>query len=393
MKDSVSIVLVGVAGYGKMYLKKLLEEGDQWQATIAGVVDLYPEKSAYYDELMSKNIPIFTSLEQFYEQHQADLAILSTPIHLHAQQTCYALEQGSHVLCEKPMCASLEEAEQIIQTRNKTGKFVAIGFNWSFSPSVHQFKQDMIAGVFGKPIRMKTLVKWPRDIKYFNRNSWAGRLFSEQGAPIFDSVANNATSHFLHHMFYLLGDRIDRSATLSDVTAELYRANDIENFDTCAVKATTKEGVDIFFYATHSVKEQFGPTYIYEFEKAVISGDRYGQIIVNFHDGTVKVYPNPEIDHSEKLPTCIKMVREGKKDIVCGPEAAMTHLQCIMAMHESAPEITDFPKQLIQFEEASQITWVEGLSETLTDCYDQWTLPSELNREWARAGNTIAINS
>jgi hypothetical protein len=61
-------------------------------------------------------------------------------------------------------------------------------------------------------------------------------LLGHAGLGIFDSPANNATAHFLHNMFYLLGATRETSAAPAVVQAELYRANAIENFDTAAIR-------------------------------------------------------------------------------------------------------------------------------------------------------------
>jgi hypothetical protein len=53
-------------------------------------------------------------------------------------------------------------------------------------------------GMLGRPKRLKTLVLWPRDFAYYNRNDWAGKKTDQNGRPVLDSVAHNATSHFLH---------------------------------------------------------------------------------------------------------------------------------------------------------------------------------------------------
>ena len=44
MDNSVSIVLIGIGGYGDMYLQKMLDEGEQLNARLAGVVDIQPRK-------------------------------------------------------------------------------------------------------------------------------------------------------------------------------------------------------------------------------------------------------------------------------------------------------------------------------------------------------------
>ncbi|GAE91953.1 oxidoreductase [Gracilibacillus boraciitolerans JCM 21714] len=255
MSKQISVVLVGIGGYGHTYLKNLFNEGNE-SAFVIGVVDVAPERSDYYEEIKDRNIPIYHSLEDFYQDHQADLVIICTPIHLHKSQSCLAMENGSNVLCEKPATANPKDLQEMIATRDRTGKKLAIGFNLSFTDPVQELKSDILAGKFGKAKRMKTLVLWPRNADYFNRSGWAGKKYSPEGEMIFDSVANNATAHFLHHLLYLSGDSIETSAEIDQLSAELYRANPIETFDTCAVHLRTKNEVEIIYLATHAVEEE-----------------------------------------------------------------------------------------------------------------------------------------
>lgn len=390
MRKQVSIVLIGIGGYGNTYVKELLDE--KYEAHIAGVVDINPENSGDYERIVKKNIPIFSSIEDFYATSQADLAIISSPIQFHKDQSIYAMLHGSNVLCEKPICASFKDAQEMIAVRDKTGKFLAIGFDWSFHPSVQQLKQDIETGIFGKPKRLKSIALWPRNKDYYQRSGWAGKKYSDNDAPIFDSVANNATSHFLHHMFYILGPTKEESCKLKNVTAELYRANPIETFDTCAVRINTQDDVEVLFYATHAVKENMGPSSVFEFEKATITytSGKSG-IEAHFNDGSKKTYPDPQKSRLVKLQTCIDAVAKENKDILCGPEAASAHVLCIQGMHESVKEANLFPEELVRYEKDTKLTYVDGLNSKLIECYDNWCLPSDVGTAWSKKGKTITL--
>ncbi|MFB5660190.1 Gfo/Idh/MocA family protein [Alteribacillus sp. HJP-4] len=388
MKRSLAIVLVGIGGYGNDYLREMRE--NDLLDYIEGVVDIYPEKSDYYEEIKSRNIPVYASLEAFYESHSADLAVISTPIHFHTAQTICALENNSNVLCEKPMSPSVEEAEQIIALKSEKSKFVAIGFNWSFSSSIQELKKDILNGAFGKAKRLKTLALWPRNDDYYARSPWAGKKYSSAGSLIFDSVANNATSHFLHNMFYILGDKQYKSTDITEITAELYRANPIETFDTCALKGTTENGADFYFFAAHAVAEQLGPVFEYEFEKAVITYNRYEPMKAVMADGTVKTYSDPEKERSIKIHRCIEMIEKNESEPMCGPEAALTHVKCINGLHESVPEAIDFPEAVIHYNKEEKRREVEGLEAVLKQCYEKWRLPSDIEAAvWAQRGGLI----
>jgi len=256
-KQPVSVALVGISGMGLYYLKTLLEEFPPGVLELRAAIDPFPERSELYPRIKKLGIPVFDSLQKFYESSQAaELVVISSPIHYHVPQSCMALRSGSYVLCEKPLGATVQEAERLIQTRDESRRWVMIGYQWSYSAAIQALKKDIFAGLFGKPVRLKTICLWPREEAYYKRSDWAGRKKDESGNWILDSPANNAMAHFLHNLFYVLGDRVDRSAKPVQVAAELYRAYPIENFDSIACRAHTEEGTELLFYASHALKRQ-----------------------------------------------------------------------------------------------------------------------------------------
>jgi predicted dehydrogenase len=394
MVKKVSIVLVGAGGYGNIYISELLNNIDKGKFTIVGIVDPNPQGCKYIKELEELKIPFFKAIEEFYADNNAELAVISTPIQYHAYQSCYAMMHGSNVLCEKPVGATIQDALKMAEVRDKTGKFLAIGYQLCFSDAVLELKRDIIAGKLGRPKKLKTVVLWPRDKKYFSRK-WAAKIKDEFGNWVLDSVANNATAHYLNNMFFVLGEKEDESTYPSEVKAELYRANDIENFDTVAAKISTEKGVDIMFYASHAVNESIGPIFYYEFENAVVTYTNRQKsncdIIAQFSDGTIRNYGNPFENVTKKLWTCIGAAAGLSVDITCKVETAIPHIICINGMQKSVPEIVNFPASLIKTEGDPELVWVEGLKELLLDCYDNWTLPSDKEIPWAKVGKKIKL--
>jgi predicted dehydrogenase len=335
---------------------------------------------------------VFANLSGLFARTQVDLLMVVTPIQVHAPQTCYALGHGANVLCEKPLAGSMGDALWMLDASRRAKGFAAIGYQWSFSAAVQALKRDMMSGVFGAAKRMKTLVFSPRGQSYFRRNDWVGRVRTADGAGVLDSPVNNATSHFLHNMFYLLGKTRQTSAMPATVRAELYRANDIENYDTAAIRAETTCGTEILFYTTHAVQERRGPTSRFEFEHAVVEfdADASGQFIAHFHDGRQKSYGQPNLDRHEKIWQAVDSVRTGQP-VACDVAAAMAHTSCVMAAQQSS-SIHEFPLRLRKTIEldGEPMVCVDGLQETFARCYQDGVLPSEAGpSEWACAGISI----
>jgi predicted dehydrogenase len=392
-RKPVSVVLVGIGGMGQSYLETILGEFTDEGVIISGVVEPYPEKSIYRRKLEQKQIPVYPALADFYQKVGAvDLAVICSPIQHHVPQTCCALEQGSCVLCEKPIGATVQEAELLIRSEEAAGSWVMIGYQWSFSTAIQDLKKDVMAGKFGRPLRLKTLCFWPRDEAYYKRNDWAGRIKDKERRWVLDSPANNAMAHFLHNLFYILGKRTDHSTMPVEVTAETYRAYPIENYDTIACRVFTREGVELLYYASHAVSEAKGPIFSFEFEEAVVRLDDMTEgIIARDKKGKTRQYGSPEAEHRlRKLFRAVEAVRE-PIPILCGPEAAAAQTLCVDGIQDSVFEIRTFPDSMIHRDDRQKGRWVEGLDRELYESYLQDALPGEKKIPWASRGEKIDL--
>jgi predicted dehydrogenase len=330
--------------------------------------------------------------------------VVSSPIQFHHDHVLLALSHDAHVLCEKPLCATVEQARSLTEAVRRSRKHVAVGYQWSFGDATQALKADIRQGVLGAPRRLKTLVLWPRDERYYARNGWAGRLRDAAGRPVFDSPVNNACAHFLHNMLYVLGDVPSRSTLPLRVRAELYRAKPIENFDTAALRCTTTTGAELLFIVSHATKTSAGPVFEYEFEHATVKYDESaggeasnslaGHFVAHFRDGRVKDYgPPPAADEAGKLLATLDAIRQGLPPL-CGVEAASAHVAVTQAAQLSSP-ITDIPPGLLVSEGASgaRKLWVAGLDTLLQRCFREGLLPSETDATWASPGTDVTLST
>ncbi len=388
------IGIVGIGGYGTRYVEIVLDAGEQHGVVFSGAIDPMPETSPYVEELKKRHIPIYPSLAKFNEQNKADLIVICSPIHYHAEQGTLAMEHGSHVLCEKPLCATIQEAQTLLNVRNQTGRTFAVGFQWAYDPAFRRLKADVLAGKLGKPNGLYSLVLWPRSTKYFAR-PWAGRMKTTDGKWVLDSVANNAAAHFLHAMLHLIGPEETTSSFPQELIAELYRANEIETFDTIAMRLVTETGVEVGFYASHAVIEERGPLFRFEFERGTVFyndplvPESREKLVLKTHSGRIIDYGTPSHSSLQKLWVVVDSIRNGGA-ILCPIESALAHTVCVHGAHTSMPEVVLFPARWVHRDR--ELLWVEGLNETLLSCYQMGMLPSELKVSWARQGKKVYLS-
>jgi hypothetical protein len=221
-------------------------------------------------------------------------------------------------------------------------------------------------------------------------------MTDERGRLVLDSIANNATAHYLHNMFYILGSEPDSSARPVSVKAELYRANNIESFDTCSINVLTDAKAQILFVASHAVRETKGPCFEFEFEKALITYDISSNkgIIARFKDGREQTYGDPNTgDACKKLWSMADSIRTGQKTS-CPPEAALSHAVCIDAVHRSCGDIVSFPRDMIiedDLDKGGKGVYAKGIDKILENCYLENIMISETGVKWGVPQRSVTV--
>jgi len=374
------VVLIGVGGYGEVYVSALLDDPRGDRARIVGAVDPEPHRCSRLNDLRSRGIPVFGELSAFYEERDADLAVISSPIHLHADHVCEALAHGSHVLVEKPAAAVPAEVDRMVAARDRGSQLVAVGFQWSFAESILALKRDILAGRFGSPYGGRCLTLWPRAESYYRRNEWAGRKQDAAGRWILDSPISNAMAHHLHNLLYLLGERIDRSAEPVGIAAQLARVNDIETFDTVAARVYIAGGAELLFLASHAVAthETVEPRFTLTFDQAVVTfPGEMEPITARFKDSRIVEYASPHATPQvAKLWICLDALT-GTGEISCGLEAARPHAACIEALEISGVPVHHFTDARVRRGATHEgpLRWVEGLAPALVASYETGDWP------------------
>ena len=377
------IAIVGISGYGAHYLE-LMDEHVKCFDELCAVVDPFAEISPYYERIARGGIPVYDTLEAFYQHGWADLVIISSPIQFHEAQSICAMENGSHVLCEKPLTATLEQAHRIQAVQQRTRKRFGVGFQWSFSSTMLKLKRNILDGAYGSPVCLKADVSWPRADAYYAGSTWKGRLRDAHGNPVMDSIVTNATAHYLHNIFFVLGDAMDTAQMPVSAEAQLYRARPIETFDTCFVRGALRGGATFYFGATHVGEREVAPRFHYAFEKAdIYMAHDAAPIIVHWKDGRQDIIGmvNSVGAAAEK----IARMREAAMQAVaplCGIDAVIPHLTLCNALFDQAP-IADFPAETVHKTGNPPGVAVEGLCDVADACYREVVLPDPAVVNWA----------
>ena len=103
------------------------------------------------------------SYEALVEDPEVDAVYISLPNSLHVEWSVRALSAGKHVLCEKPLTRSPEEAEAAFEAAERAGRILMEAFMWRHSPQTGKLVQLVEGGVIGELQLVRATFSFPLD--------------------------------------------------------------------------------------------------------------------------------------------------------------------------------------------------------------------------------------
>ncbi len=134
---------------------------------------------------------------------EVDCIHICTPNYLHYQEAKLALQKGIHVVCEKPLATTIEEAQELVKLARETGLVNAVHFNIRYYPMVRQMKAMREKGDLGQVYSIigSYLQDW-----LFYQTDYNWRLEPEQSGE--SRALADIGSHLLDLLEYVSGCRI-----------------------------------------------------------------------------------------------------------------------------------------------------------------------------------------
>lgn len=189
----------GLVGCGRISRKHFDAVRDTKDARIAAVCDILPERAKEHGEKLG--VPWYTDLrDMLAKQRDVDVVSVLTPSGLHAEHCIMAAEAGKHVVVEKPMALRLDDADRMILSCAKAGVRLFVVKQNRYNPPVQALRKALEAGRLGKLVLGTVRVRWSRDQKYYDQDSWRGTWALDGG------VLANQASHHIDLLEWMMGD-------------------------------------------------------------------------------------------------------------------------------------------------------------------------------------------
>ncbi|HUQ96507.1 MAG TPA: Gfo/Idh/MocA family oxidoreductase, partial [Chitinophagaceae bacterium] len=196
-----NFALVGCGTIGARHAETILSVG-----RLLAVCDVVAEKADGFSKKFGARA--YYNLEDLLKQEvDVDVVAICTPNGLHAEHSIKSMQNGKHVLCEKPMCLTAVAGWQMIDTAYFFRKKLFVVKQNRFNPPVAFLKSLLAENKLGAVYSFQINGFWHRPAMYYE-NSWHGTKDLDGG------ILYTQFSHFIDLLYWLLGD-VKTVATLS----------------------------------------------------------------------------------------------------------------------------------------------------------------------------------
>jgi len=269
------MVKVGIIGCGSIAIHRHAPEYDMNPDVI--IKGFYDPKNERARDLAEKyGGKVYDDYREMLEDKEIDAVSVCTSNVYHAPITIEALEKGKHVLCEKPMAVSIADAEKMIETAKRAGKYLMIGHNQRLAGAHIKAKEILKSGELGRILSFRTSFGhggpegWSADK---GPHTW---FFKKYDA--FVGTMGDLGVHKADLIRWLIGDEIDEvKAYVSTQDKRNDKGELIEVDDNAVCVMKSKSGIVGTLTASW--------TYY---------GDEDNSTVLYCSNGVMRIYDNPE---------------------------------------------------------------------------------------------------
>ncbi|HSU31094.1 MAG TPA: Gfo/Idh/MocA family oxidoreductase, partial [Bryobacteraceae bacterium] len=150
--DRINIALIGCGGRGSSDAKTFTTyaQNNNNACQIVAVCDVYEKRKR--EQAALYHARGFSDYREVLALPDVDAVIVATPDHWHAKIALAAMDQGKDVYLEKPMCHTIKEVKQLVDTTRETGRVVQVGSQTTSADQWWKAKKAIADGMIGKMI-------------------------------------------------------------------------------------------------------------------------------------------------------------------------------------------------------------------------------------------------
>ena len=198
-KEHLKVALMGCGRIARRH-GDLLGLGQVPGASLGAVCDIIPERAETLGKVYG--VPSFSSLDEMMAKvgDQIDVVNILTESGNHAAHCRQVAAYKKHVIVEKPMALTLDDADDMIRVCDVAGVKLFVVKQNRYNYPIQKLREALEAGRFGKLVMGTVRVRWCRDQRYYDQDSWRGTWAMDGG------VFTNQASHHVDVLEWMLGE-------------------------------------------------------------------------------------------------------------------------------------------------------------------------------------------
>jgi UDP-N-acetyl-2-amino-2-deoxyglucuronate dehydrogenase len=195
--SKIKFAVIGCGHIGKRHAEMIVRNEE---AELVALVDVRDKDTLGVE---AYQVPFFASVDELLQSDLAkdiDVVNIASPNGYHAEHALKALEAQKHIVVEKPMALTKQDAEKIIYKALHVHKQVFAVMQNRYSPPSVWIKEMIGSKHLGEIFMVQLNCYWNRDDRYYKAESWHGKKDLD-GGTLFTQF-----SHFIDLMYWLFGD-------------------------------------------------------------------------------------------------------------------------------------------------------------------------------------------
>lgn len=205
--SKLNFAIIGCGRISKNHIEALINNAEE--CNLVALCDIIEgkaiiRKTQYENNIKEGNVKIYTDYIQMLNNEKIDVVSICTESGYHAKHAIDCLNYGKHVLIEKPMALSIEDANKINSVAKDKELKVGVCHQNRFNPPIQKLRRAVEEGRFGKIINGTARILWTREQDYYNQAPWRGTRALDGGTLM------NQCIHNIDLLQWMMGSEVER---------------------------------------------------------------------------------------------------------------------------------------------------------------------------------------
>lgn len=206
LMEKLRFAIIGCGRISYKHVEALVRNTDEAElvAVCDSIYSLADGKRLEYEKSISgAHVNVYTDYKEMLDRENIDVVTIATESGYHPEIAAYCMKHKKHVICEKPMALSIEDADMMIKTAKSEGVKLCVCHQNRFNPPVQRLREAIEEGRFGRLINGTARILWNRNMNYYLQAPWRGTWKLDGGTLM------NQCIHNIDLLQWMMGGEVD----------------------------------------------------------------------------------------------------------------------------------------------------------------------------------------